>query len=177
MNKKTTGIIAYITWIGWIVAFCAGDKEGAKFHLNQALVILIGQIVAAVINSGLGHCKQLFMCTRLCRWYCWHYLKHLSVCMLDHGSDLCLPGAGEGSSSDRPDQDFKIIKMTISHKKNPRCSLHRGFFLWVRLAAHVSVIIKNYSAAEAAAVSSAVVRFTSSGCSPCRKVMMIWIRL
>ena len=50
MNKKTTGIIAYITWIGWIVAFCAGDKEGAKFHLNQALVILIGQIVAAVIN-------------------------------------------------------------------------------------------------------------------------------
>ena len=45
MNKKTTGIIAYITWIGWIVAFCA-----AKFHLNQALVILIGQIVAAVIN-------------------------------------------------------------------------------------------------------------------------------
>lgn len=44
------GIIAYITWIGWIVAFCAGDKEGAKFHLNQALVILIGQIVAAVIN-------------------------------------------------------------------------------------------------------------------------------
>ena len=50
MNKKTTGIIAYITWIGWIVAFCAGDKEGAKFHLNQALVILIGQIVAAVIT-------------------------------------------------------------------------------------------------------------------------------
>ena len=50
MNKKTTGIIAYITWIGWIVAFCAGDKEGAKFHLNQALVILIGQIIAGVIS-------------------------------------------------------------------------------------------------------------------------------
>lgn len=32
--------------------------------------------------------------------------------------------------------------MTISHKKNPQCSLHWGFFLWVRLAAHVSVIIK-----------------------------------
>ena len=50
MDKKTTGIVAYITWIGWIVAFCAGDKEGAKFHLNQALVILIGQIIAIVIN-------------------------------------------------------------------------------------------------------------------------------
>ena len=58
MNKKTTGIIAYITWIGWIVAFCAGDKEGAKFHLNQALVILIGQIVAAVINLSLIHISE-----------------------------------------------------------------------------------------------------------------------
>lgn len=50
MDKKTTGIVAYITWIGWIVAYCAGDKEGAKFHLNQALVIMIGQIIASVIN-------------------------------------------------------------------------------------------------------------------------------
>ena len=33
MNKKTTGIIAY-----------------AKFHLNQALVILIGQIIASAVN-------------------------------------------------------------------------------------------------------------------------------
>ena len=110
MNKKTTGIIAYITWIGWIVAFCAGDKEGQLHSLR--------------------------------RWYCWHYSVHFPVRMLAHGSDLCLPGAGEGSSPDWSDQDFKIIKMTISHKKNPRCSLHRGFFLWVRLAAHVSVIIK-----------------------------------
>jgi uncharacterized membrane protein len=48
MNKRTTGIVAYITLIGLIIAFCAGDKEGAKFHLNQALVIwlfgLLGMI-------------------------------------------------------------------------------------------------------------------------------------
>ena len=49
MNKKTTGIVAYITWIGWIVAFFAGDKEGAKFHLNQALVIWIANIVLGVL--------------------------------------------------------------------------------------------------------------------------------
>ena len=41
MDAKTTSIIAYITWIGLIVALCAGDKEGAKFHLNQALVIAL----------------------------------------------------------------------------------------------------------------------------------------
>ena len=50
MDAKTTGIVAYITWIGLVIAFVLGDREGAKFHLNQALVILIGQIVAAVIN-------------------------------------------------------------------------------------------------------------------------------
>ena len=51
MNKKTTGIIAYITWIGLIVAFCAGDKEGAKFHLNQALVITLGWITKHFCES------------------------------------------------------------------------------------------------------------------------------
>ena len=52
MNKKTTGIIAYITWIGWIVAFCAGDKEGAKFHLNQALVILLFSLLSVIPCIG-----------------------------------------------------------------------------------------------------------------------------
>lgn len=50
MNKKTTGIVAYITWIGWLIAFFAGDKEGAKFHLNQALVIWLGYIVNVIIG-------------------------------------------------------------------------------------------------------------------------------
>ena len=49
MNKKATGIVSYITWIGWLIAFFAGDKEGAKFHLNQSLVILIGQIIVTVL--------------------------------------------------------------------------------------------------------------------------------
>ena len=33
MDKKTTSIVAYITLIGLIIAFCAGDKEGAKFQI------------------------------------------------------------------------------------------------------------------------------------------------
>ena len=41
MDKKMTGIIAYITLIGLILAFCIGDKEGAKFHINQALVVTL----------------------------------------------------------------------------------------------------------------------------------------
>ena len=46
MDAKTTGIVAYITWIGLVIAFVLGDREGAKFHLNQALVIWMGFITA-----------------------------------------------------------------------------------------------------------------------------------
>lgn len=49
MDSKVTGIIAYITIIGWIVAFLAGDKEGAKFHLNQALVINLTLIILGIL--------------------------------------------------------------------------------------------------------------------------------
>ena len=49
MDKKATGILSYLGFF-WIVAYLAGDKEGAKFHLNQGLVIFI----AEVILSALG---------------------------------------------------------------------------------------------------------------------------
>ena len=31
LDCKTTSIIAYITWIGFIIAMCIGDREGSKF--------------------------------------------------------------------------------------------------------------------------------------------------
>ena len=54
MDKKTTGWVAYLTLIGWIIAYCAGDKEGAKFHLNQALVIALGNICLTVVSPILA---------------------------------------------------------------------------------------------------------------------------
>ncbi len=50
MDKKVTGIIAYLGLIGWLIAYLVGDKEGAKFHLNQALVLAI----AGIIGSAIG---------------------------------------------------------------------------------------------------------------------------
>lgn len=50
MDKKVTGIVAYITWIGLLIAFLAGDREGAKFHLNQALVITLAGIALGIIG-------------------------------------------------------------------------------------------------------------------------------
>lgn len=50
MDKKTTGIVAYLTWVGLLIAYLAGDKEGAKFHLNQALVIFLFGLVGGVVS-------------------------------------------------------------------------------------------------------------------------------
>lgn len=50
MDRKTTDIVAYITIFGWVVAYVAGDKEGSKFHLNQALVINLAAIILAVLT-------------------------------------------------------------------------------------------------------------------------------
>ena len=51
MDKKITGIVSYITIIGWLIAFFVGDKEGAKQHLNQALVLGLIELVAFVIGA------------------------------------------------------------------------------------------------------------------------------
>ena len=48
MDTKATSIVAYLTWIGLLLAILAGDKEGAKFHINQALVILLFSLLSII---------------------------------------------------------------------------------------------------------------------------------
>lgn len=52
MDAKTTSIVAYLTWIGLIIALLAGDKEGAKFHINQALVIMLFSLLGLIPCIG-----------------------------------------------------------------------------------------------------------------------------
>ena len=49
-DSKTKSLVAYLTLIGFIIAICAGDKEGAKFHLNQALVILLANVAGIILQ-------------------------------------------------------------------------------------------------------------------------------
>ena len=51
MNKMVTSIFAYIGIVFWLIAYIAGDKEGAKFHLNQGLVLAIASVVASVLSQ------------------------------------------------------------------------------------------------------------------------------
>lgn len=62
MDARTTGIVAYITWIGFLIAVCAGDKEGAKFHINQALVILLFSLLVMIPCIGWGWGVFMFVC-------------------------------------------------------------------------------------------------------------------
>lgn len=59
MDTRTTSIVAYMTWVGFFIALLAGDKEGAKFHLNQALVILI--FFLPVFIPCIGQIWGIFM--------------------------------------------------------------------------------------------------------------------
>lgn len=51
MSKKVTSVLAYIGIIFWLIAFLAGDKEGAKFHLNQGLVLAIANLVLSILSA------------------------------------------------------------------------------------------------------------------------------
>lgn len=59
MSAKTTGIVAYLTWIGLVIAAVAGDKDDptAKVHLNNALVLLIFTIVLGIIPIAGWICE------------------------------------------------------------------------------------------------------------------------
>lgn len=54
MDKKTTDIVAYLTWVGLIIAFVIGDREKSKFHLNQSLVLWLAGTIIGVVTGVLG---------------------------------------------------------------------------------------------------------------------------
>lgn len=62
IDAKTTGILAYITWIGFLLALCLGDREGAKFHLNQALVLNLFALLSPIPIIGWAWGIFVFVC-------------------------------------------------------------------------------------------------------------------
>lgn len=62
MDKKTTGIVAYISVIGLVIALATGDRDGAKFHINQALVILLFNFLVLVPYAGRAWAAFMMVC-------------------------------------------------------------------------------------------------------------------
>ena len=57
MDKKVTGILSYFGIILWLVAYLAGDKEGAKFHLNQSLAL---NLISLIWSTFAGVASGIF---------------------------------------------------------------------------------------------------------------------
>lgn len=62
MDKRTTGIVGYLTFIGLIIALCTGDVQGAKFHLNQSLVIFLFALLGVIPCLGQLWLIFTFVC-------------------------------------------------------------------------------------------------------------------
>lgn len=59
ISTRTTSILAYITWIGFLIALFVGDSQGAKFHINQALVINLFSFLCII--PVIGYIWAVFM--------------------------------------------------------------------------------------------------------------------
>ena len=56
-NEKTIGIVAYLTFIGWIIAFVMHSNnktEFGAFHIRQGLGLMILYILVWVLNIILA---------------------------------------------------------------------------------------------------------------------------
>lgn len=90
MNKKVTGIFAYLGIIFWLIAFLAGDKEGAKFHLNQGLVLFIFMMILSVL-SVIPVVGWIVACVGYIAWLVFVIMGIVSVCK-DEEKELPLIG-------------------------------------------------------------------------------------
>lgn len=68
MTKKATDIVAYITIIGWLVAYFAGTRDESKFHLNQGLILGILSLAVSIIATVLGFIPVVGLIIGLVAW-------------------------------------------------------------------------------------------------------------
>lgn len=56
VDSRNTAIVAYVSIVGWIIAFAAGEKndEFAKYHLNQGLVLSLAEIIVSGVLGVLS---------------------------------------------------------------------------------------------------------------------------
>ena len=65
MDKRTTDIVCYCTWVGLLIAVLAGNREASRFHLNQSLVLGIFGLLGVI--PCVGWVWAVFVAV----WWCW----------------------------------------------------------------------------------------------------------
>lgn len=63
MDAKVTSVVAHIGIIGFLIAYCFGDKESSlsQFHLNQGLVLGLFMILSPIPCIGWIFGVMLFV--------------------------------------------------------------------------------------------------------------------
>jgi hypothetical protein len=62
LSVQATSIVAYMTWIGFLISYLAGDKEGAKVYMNQALVFHLFSLICFVPVIGWLWAIYMLIC-------------------------------------------------------------------------------------------------------------------
>lgn len=65
MSKKATDIVGYLSPLGFILAFLLGDRENARFHLNQSLVLVVADIILGLLQRVAGWIPLLGILVRI----------------------------------------------------------------------------------------------------------------
>lgn len=99
-NKHKTDIVAYLTLIGWLIAWLWGDREGSRFHLNQALALLLADLginVVFVLATYTNVAPAAVMLRGLCGLlsFCVAVLWVLGLVRACKGSEQPVPVLGE----------------------------------------------------------------------------------
>lgn len=95
MTKKGTDIVAYLTLIGWILAFGCGNREESKFHLNQALVLMLARIVWGLIAKVLVFIPIIGWIVIAVGYICLSILWIIGLINAIQGTEKPLPIIGE----------------------------------------------------------------------------------
>lgn len=99
-NKHKTDIVAYLTLFGWLIAWFRGDREASRFHLNQALAVLLADMglnivfaVATYSNAGGATVLLRGVCGFLS--FCVVVLWILGLVRACKGSEKSIPILGD----------------------------------------------------------------------------------
>lgn len=63
MNNKTLSIVAYITFIGWLIAYFSGKDQAdshVKYHLRQAFGLFVFSVVLSIILNIIMYTTGIY---------------------------------------------------------------------------------------------------------------------
>ena len=99
-SKHKTDVVAYLTLVGWLIAYFCGNRAASRFHLNQALSILLADLglnavfmMATFADTAVASVLVRGMCGLLS--FCVVVLWVIGLVRAAKGNDTPVPILGE----------------------------------------------------------------------------------